>query len=108
MAQKRWLATKPLPSDVEEDSDFDVVDSRVPTLGLQHLPSNHPWGKQHDSRCDSGVFDSGYCMSGASSVRSSYADSTDEISLRDQLKTLSIEQRLTSIHSIRLQRETFL
>ena len=95
MAQKRWLGV--LPSDVEEDSDLgSEVDSRVPTLGLQH----HPWGKQQqDSRCDSGVFDS--FASGTSSVRSSYGytvtdaglDSIDETSLHDKLKNLSLQQQ---------------
>ena len=107
MERKRW--SKPLPSDVVEDSDFDsVLESRVPTLGLPHLPGNnqegcwneqgkaHVWGKQQqDSRCDSGVFDSFQC--GGSSVRSSYADggttldSVDETCLRDRLKSLSIQ-----------------
>ena len=97
--EKRWSGSKPLPSDVVEDSDFDsVLESRVPTLGLPHLPGNHAWGKQQqDSRCDSGVFDS--FQSGASSIRSSYADgattldSVDETCLRDRLKSLSIQQQ---------------
>ena len=97
--EKRWSSgTKPLPSDVVEDSDFDVLESRVPTLGLPHLPGNHAWGKQQqDSRCDSGVFDS--FQSGASSVRSSYADggttldSVDETCLGDRLRSLSIQQQ---------------
>ena len=97
--EKRWSGSKPLPSDVVEDSDFDsVLESRVPTLGLPHLPGNHAWGKQQqDSRCDSGVYDS--FQSGASSIRSSYADggttldSVDETCLRDRLKSLSIQQQ---------------
>ena len=99
MAAKRWSGTKPLPSDVVEDSDFEYgIESRVPTFANPHLPGNHVWGKQQQdsSRCDSGVFDS--FQSGASSVRSSYADGTtsldsiDETCLRDRLKSLSIQQ----------------
>ena len=100
-ARRRPWSTKPvdLSSDVVEDgdSDFDLRQSRVPILGLPSYSKQH-----HDSRCDSGVFES--FTSGASSIRSSYADrssyvdsestldSVDETILQDKLNSLSLIQ----------------
>ncbi len=95
MADQKKLWSSTLPSDVVEDSECDMVDSCMPERVPFGLPSDLPWTsskQQGDSKCDSGIFESG--LSGTSSVRSSYADSMDE--MREQMNSLKLAQHRLS------------